>query len=83
MADTCFSGWCARKHDCKVQTERRDGTMTDKELKPCPFCGGEAKFQSGVICCSDCGVKMRYISSRKLAIAAWNRRVNDGKVDGD
>ena len=53
------------------------------ELKPCPFCGGEARFQSGVICCSDCCVKTRYTSNRELAIATWNRRVNDGKVDGD
>lgn len=54
-----------------------------EEIKPCPFCGGEAKFQSGVICCSECGVKMRYIQSRELAINAWNRRVDNGKVDGD
>lgn len=51
--------------------------MTDKELKPCPFCGGEAKWQSGVICCSDCGVKTRYTSSRELAINAWNRRLTN------
>lgn len=81
------------------------------KLKPCPFCGAEAKFDTNAltqrgdtsgwlfgIACSHCGVRTvktnykyevtfgecGYITTvadeRPLAIEAWNRRVNDGKV---
>lgn len=82
-----------------------------KELKPCPFCGGEAMFLTvtnksshsavGVmfeIKCTKCGTKFpksyeceMYMDQdggirtgkdeRMKAIADWNRRVNDGKID--
>lgn len=60
----------------------------NEELKPCPFCGGEAVMQKRVgatgrdgykvyrIYCSKCGViqcDMEYYSERD-AISAWNRR---------
>lgn len=60
------------------------------ELKPCPFCGGKAaisetKFnfetdpyaEYGVLCeVCRCELKSGF-SSRKTAIRAWNRRVED------
>lgn len=62
----------------------------DNELKPCPFCGGEAEheiFDDGffVYCrvmCKPCGVMMtkaylRY-STGNEGIVAWNRRVANG-----
>ena len=49
------------------------------ELKPCPFCGGEAEFRDGssttpYIRCKECGGRtMSSYDSAKL-IAVWNRR---------
>ena len=56
------------------------------ELKPCPFCGCEAEvfdFEDGryIVECSstDCDVfpYTRIHKSRREAIDAWNRRVDD------
>ena len=56
------------------------------ELKPCPFCGGEAEFiDNGYFCdvsCKDTDCR-GYADSltnktKKEAIKAWNRRINDG-----
>lgn len=64
--------------------------MTD--LKPCPFCGGEAKLSGqyeiegisawAVYCGrspSDffCGAQVTSIASEEKAIEAWNRRASD------
>lgn len=65
----------------------------DNELKPCPFCGGEAEIavceegKLSVVYCTThyCGFK-RYSynngdtdDNAALRLAtAWNRRVNDG-----
>ena len=66
--------------------------MTD--LKPCPFCGGEAsllrnakrkiygkdEYITGVVaCCNVCEARMFY-GSERLAVDAWNRRA--GEQDG-
>lgn len=50
------------------------------ELKPCPFCGGEAKFNMYRTTCSvDCqecriGTYQVTLDDYKSAIAAWNNR---------
>ena len=57
-----------------------------KELKPCPFCGGEAELinigkvysKYRVIChtdgCINSAVKVAYLG-KEAATAAWNKRV--------
>lgn len=64
------------------------------ELKPCPFCGGEAKvkrYSNGynfwcLVKCDDCGVEQDSIRNgyygEKQAVEAWNRRPSDEKVGG-
>ena len=60
--------------------------MTE-ELKPCPFCGGEAYLhecksyvipQSFLVMCNQCGVETKEfigVNSKTRAIEAWNGRV--------
>ena len=57
------------------------------ELKPCPFCGGEAQAyimpcigssdRGYVVECDQCWAKTGYYELRDGAIAAWNRRAED------
>lgn len=61
--------------------------MSEKNLKVCPFCGGEAKlhtvkdFQSRVfsasIECVECEASTRSYIVIDAAIEAWNRRFVD------
>ena len=66
----------------------------NSKLKPCPFCGGEARlllnakrkiygkdeYRTGVVaCCNVCEARMFY-GSEKLAIEAWNRRAENENV---
>lgn len=60
------------------------------ELKPCPFCGGEAEaydYEYGIdpvvaygCKCKQCGIAMSGHDSKCEAIEAWNRRANDGDL---
>lgn len=55
-----------------------------KELKPCPFCGGEAicydyaptwaTTHKWVVECSICGANIPLYKIKEEAIEAWNRR---------
>lgn len=58
------------------------------ELKPCPFCGGEAKFVDcgGVWCAiicekcnatTDCIMSSTQYAAREKVIKLWNRRCGD------
>lgn len=64
--------------------------MKDIELKPCPFCGGEAELNksftnnwSAYVMCSDCSARTAlFVQSidwcaNDEAVKAWNRRVSD------
>lgn len=59
--------------------------MSEK-LKPCPFCGGEARlsrdFQTfHFVRCEDCGLGTQFRQWRGKAIRAWNRRTPKEKPD--
>lgn len=60
-----------------------DAKMQTTALKPCPFCGGEARVQSYyrdyAIYCFKCNASTRkFYPTREEAERAWNRRVSDG-----
>lgn len=65
--------------------------MKNIELKPCPFCGGEAEISHGrfdgkdtsYVVCKRCMARGEFFtisfkrSSDDMAIEAWNRRVTE------
>ncbi len=59
-----------------------------EELKPCPFCGGEARMMDmgypHWIYCLNCGAKVhgrKYgEEGEKASIEAWNRRESDNRI---
>lgn len=63
--------------------------MAEYKLKPCPFCGGKAKFvyemPQGTMVCQKCGARVAIFSDayeqgdcKDKAIEAWNRRAENG-----
>ena len=60
--------------------------MTE-ELKPCPFCGGEAKCIEfyglyHVICCN-CHIAGKDCSTRESAVSAWNSRPIENELEAE
>ncbi len=52
------------------------------KLKPCPFCGGEARIIVGAgIKCRGCGVFMPIMSSSDPPAKRWNRRHNESSIN--
>lgn len=65
-----------------------------EELKPCPFCGGEASFmtikkpygecadgsEAVWLRCENCGACTNVCCSRQAAVEAWNRREGEKKA---
>jgi Lar family restriction alleviation protein len=57
----------------------------DNELKPCPFCGGEAWIDERgcfIVYCLGCGTGSNAFDTEAQAIAAWNLRDGKGGTDG-
>lgn len=58
-------------------------TTRSPNLKPCPFCGGEATLwqdlgadrQFHILC--GCGGRVGWFEAEEEAIEAWNRRADD------
>ena len=52
--------------------------VVEEALKACPFCGGEAHWQTEKrdwIACSDCKIETNVMDSTQEAISLWNKRV--------
>lgn len=57
------------------------------DLKPCPFCGGEAAFigETNSIKCKNCGgafIVTNPLKSRPDIKEAWNRRIDNETDNG-
>jgi Lar family restriction alleviation protein len=65
--------------------------MTNAQLKPCPFCGGNAnvgeitegsEFLRGFIVeCEDCTANVDRLDSEEAAMDVWNRRTTLSAAD--
>ena len=59
------------------------------ELKPCPFCGGEAYklkvndhgFVFFSVVCHECHASTNRFTTEALAVEAWDRRAEDGGLN--
>ena len=61
-----------------------------ENLKPCPFCGGEAELvienhreypSTYYVACKSRCLRQYSYNVKGMAIKAWNRRENNGKID--
>lgn len=64
-------------------TEDQIKDLYEKQLKPCPFCGGEAKLiyltsveigEAHYCKCSGCLIEQYLLSSGENAMNKWNQR---------
>lgn len=58
--------------------------MKTPDLKPCPFCGGNAevfidatKYYGCFVSCLKCGARTPNNHIEAIAVSIWNRRVTD------
>lgn len=56
--------------------------MIEIKLKPCPFCGGEAKIIGAIGAvfwarCTECGAETQSELSEQQAAELWNGRANN------
>lgn len=58
--------------------------MKTSELKPCPFCGGEAEllvdetqYYKSMVICTKCYIHTPHEHIEAIAISAWNRRAGE------
>ena len=55
--------------------------MSKTKLKPCPFCGGEAKLKTAVgeywVLCPTCKASSDSISNDETIVKQWNTRVRN------
>ena len=56
-----------------------------KQLKPCPFCGGRAGIYQDYmgfwhVQCDNCGIGTLNNEIKELAVRSWNRRVENGNL---
>ena len=62
----------------KKTLEEMKGNI-EPELKPCPFCGSDAKvvewYTAWFVQCHLCQSTSNFVDKREEAIEAWNRRV--------
>lgn len=71
-----------------VRSKREVKSMVKYELKPCPFCGGDVRFdkacsyfRDSVIYCGGCGMVFTLddcAASDDDIVRAWNRRAENG-----
>lgn len=71
--------WADSQHVAFVHllaAEVRRLQQFEPELKPCPFCGGEAyrRPEDWDVSCTQCGVRTYGFRDQIKTIAAWNRR---------
>ena len=58
-----------------------DGGKNMSELRPCPFCGGEAIIvHDNWAFCLGCKAESGHFKIREQTIEAWNRRAEDENV---
>ena len=67
--------------------EYKDGGFMEPELKPCPFCRGEAKIKRVTgsinyryVKCSSCGARTKEWFGVDVAVKTWNTRVYPPEV---
>lgn len=64
--------------------QKKSGTAATDDLKPCPFCGGNARLTvwtptAASVSCIMCSAHFNTYTEAE-AIKAWNRRADDGRA---
>lgn len=82
-----FSVCCPDKFECPEIAEKDGGKVITELIKPCPFCGGEAKLNYVGTCiplyfisCEKCGCKQESSIHKEAVINAWNNRATEAEI---